>query len=176
MFDSDVTPAALLDALESVGDTSHLRVEIDSDGGSVFAGIQIYDALRRHPAYVDVYIGSRAVSIASVIAMAGDRVTMGPSAQMMIHDPWGATIGNAEDHLVTKQALDVAKESIISAYKTRAKVSRGELAAMLSKETWLTAMDAVHYGLADRVDEPGNRNQSRNLARAMHAMVGGRYA
>jgi len=76
-------------------DAKSLVVRINSYGGSVKDGIAIHNAIRRHPADTEVVIDGMAVSIASLIAMAGDVVSMAENAMMMIHAPWGAVIGNS---------------------------------------------------------------------------------
>ena len=72
-----------------------IRVEVNSPGGDVFDGIAIYHALANHEARVTTRVDGMAASIASVIVQAGDRRLMQPASQMMVHDAWAFTVGNA---------------------------------------------------------------------------------
>ena len=76
---------------------SQIDLHINSPGGSVFDGLTIYNLLKQHPATVTTYIDGLAASIASVIALAGDRVIMADNALFMIHQPSGAVVGTASD-------------------------------------------------------------------------------
>src|SRR5688500_10001945 len=75
--------------------TSKISLRLNSPGGSVFEGITIANAIRTHPANVTVYVDGLAASIASIVALAGDRLVMMPQSQMMIHDASGGCYGNA---------------------------------------------------------------------------------
>jgi ATP-dependent protease ClpP protease subunit len=82
-------PQQFSEDLKALGDISHINLHIHSPGGDVFDGIAIYNLLNKHPAKVTVHIDGLAASMASVIAMAGDRIVMPENALMMIHKPWG---------------------------------------------------------------------------------------
>ena len=84
----EVTPKQFKEDLDALGDIDVLNVYINSPGGDVFAGQAIYSMLKRHKAQVKVYIDGLAASIASLVAMAGDKVIMPANAMMMIHNPW----------------------------------------------------------------------------------------
>ena len=81
-----VPAKAFIDEMKSLGNISELTLRINSPGGSVFDGIAIYNALKRHPAKVIVTVEGLAASIASVILCAGDEVVMPKNALIMIHD------------------------------------------------------------------------------------------
>src|SRR5512143_723318 len=83
----------MADALKALGDIARLDIRINSPGGSAWDGIAIYNVLRRHPAAKTVYVDGVALSAASLVAMAGDRIIMPQNAMMMIHDPWSWAIG-----------------------------------------------------------------------------------
>lgn len=135
-------------------DAERLDVHINSPGGSVFDGQAIYNALRRYPGAVDTYIDGLAASIASVIAMAGERIVMAGNALMMIHNPIGLTYGTATDHRKTAEALDKAGETIAGVYQTKATMDRDEIHAAMDAETWYTAQEAADAGFAVEIDEP----------------------
>ncbi|MCL6456500.1 MAG: Clp protease ClpP [Gorillibacterium sp.] len=149
----EVTPKQFADELKSLGDVSELTVRINSGGGDVFAGQAIHSLLRSHQAKVTVYVDGLAASIASVIAMAGDTVVMPRNAMMMIHNPWTIGWGNANDFRRIADDLDKIRESIIAAYQDKSSIEREKLIELLDAETWLTAEEALEYGLVDEIDE-----------------------
>ncbi|MEU3527560.1 head maturation protease, ClpP-related [Streptomyces sp. NPDC038707] len=127
----------------------NLRVRVNSPGGSVFEGIAIANALRSHPAQVTVQVDGIAASIASVIAMAGDRIEMAPNTMLMIHDASGVCMGNASDMEEMAELLDLISDNIADAYAQRAGGTRDEWRARMRAETWYLPEDAVAAGLAD---------------------------
>jgi ATP-dependent Clp protease protease subunit len=149
----EVTPKQFADELKALGDISELTVRINSGGGDVFAGQAIHSLLKSHKAKVIVYVDGLAASIASVIAMAGDTVIMPRNAMMMIHNPWTIGWGNATDFRKLADDLDKIRESIIAAYQEKSGIEREQLIELLDAETWLTADEALEYGLIDEVDE-----------------------
>ncbi|MDN3244154.1 head maturation protease, ClpP-related [Streptomyces sp. ZSW22] len=126
-----------------------MRVRINSPGGSVFEGIAIANALRAHPASVTVQVDSVAASIASVIAMAGDRIEMAPNSMMMIHDASGMAWGNAREMEEMAELLDLISDNIADAYAARAGGTREQWRERMRAETWYLPEDAVDNGLAD---------------------------
>lgn len=144
-----LTAGAFRTLLDGLGDVSEIVVRINSPGGSVWDGFAIYNALIEHPARITVHIDGLAASIASVIAMAGDRVIMGRGAQMMIHDPWQLAIGNAEQLRKAADVLEKVGEGLVDAYARRTRASRTQLGEWMAAETWFSAADAVAHGFAD---------------------------
>lgn len=132
--------------------TPTINVRLNSPGGDVFDGIAILNALRSHPATVNVTVDSMAASIASVIAMAGDTITMAPNSQMMIHQASGIAIGNAVDMRDLADLLDKQDTNIASIYAARAGGDAETWLAAMAAETWYSAQEAVDAGLADNVD------------------------
>lgn len=132
-------------------DVSAIDVHINSPGGEIFDGIAICNALRAHRATVTTYVDSLAASIASVIAMAGDRVVMAPNSQMMIHDGSGFCIGDAADMREMADLLDRQSDNIASVYAAKAGGDVADWRALMTAETWYTAEEAVAAGLADEV-------------------------
>ena len=133
----------------------NVTVRINSPGGDVMAGAEIYSALKEHSlnghGRVRVEITALAASAASVIAMAGDEIAMYPTSYMMIHNPWSIAIGDAKEMRKTARTLDVISEGLINAYQQRTGKSRDELKRMLENETWMSAGTAVEQGFADEV-------------------------
>lgn len=149
----EVTPKQFKEDLDALGDVETIKVFINSPGGDVFAGQAIYSMLKRHKAQVHVYIDGLAASIASLIAMAGDKVVMPANAMMMIHNPWTFAVGNANDFRKLADDLDKIRDSMITAYGSRSALTTEEIKGLLDAETWLTAQECVEYGFADEVEE-----------------------
>jgi ATP-dependent Clp protease, protease subunit len=128
-----------------------ITIWIDSYGGSVFAAAGIYNALKEHNGKITVKIDSKAMSAASVIAMAGDEVLMSPMAVMMIHNPLTTAYGNMHDLRKVADILDTVKESIVNAYALKTGRSRSKISQMMDDETWMSANVAVKEGFADGI-------------------------
>ncbi|GEO27033.1 hypothetical protein AAC03nite_28180 [Alicyclobacillus acidoterrestris] len=148
----EVTPQQFQQDLAALGNVSTIDVYINSPGGDVFAGQAIHSMLQRHPAQINVHIDGLAASIASVIAMAGDTVSMPRNAMMMIHNPWTIAMGNSDDFRKLADDLDQIRVSLIAAYQNKTSLSDDEIIELLDAETWLTADEAVAYGFADEIE------------------------
>ncbi|WP_053197421.1 head maturation protease, ClpP-related [Streptomyces viridochromogenes] len=140
---------------------SKILLRVNSPGGSVTEGIAIANALRSHPASVTVQVDGVAASIASVIAMAGDRVRMMPNALLMVHEASGLCVGEAADMIKMAELLDKISDNIAGAYAARAGGTEAEWRQVMKNETWYRGEEAVAAGLADeyvsvpkRGDEP----------------------
>ncbi len=145
---------AFLDELKALGPVAELTVRINSPGGSVFDGVAIYNALKRHQARITVWIDGIAASIASMIAMAGDEVVMPENAMLVLHDPSGLVAGTASDMRAMAEALDKMSAAMIAAYRDKSGAGDEEIEALMAAETWLLAEEAVELGLADWVEQP----------------------
>jgi ATP-dependent Clp protease protease subunit len=152
-------------------DVSAIDLHINSPGGSVFDGQAIYNALRRHKAEVTTYIDGLAASIASVVALAGDRVVMPSNAMMMIHNPWGMAIGYAGDMRSMADTLDKVRETILNVYDEHSTKTRDELSAAMDAETELTAADALDYGFIDEVGGALRIAAQLDMSRFQHPPV-----
>lgn len=151
--DTDVTVKDFAEDLKALGDLKILNIYLNSLGGSVFQGQAIYSILKRHSAHKNVYIDGIAASIASVIAMAGDTISMPKNAMVMIHNPWTFVMGNSADLRKEADALDKIRESMIVAYmdKIQDKTSEEQLVELLDAETWLSAQDCFDRGFCDEI-------------------------
>ena len=128
-----------------------LEVEINSGGGSVFAGSEIYTALKSYTGNVIVKIVGLAASAASVIAMSGKKIQMSPTAQLMIHNVSSRQSGDYRDMEHMAEVLKNANETISNAYRLKSKMSQEQLLEMMNAETWMTAAKAKEYGLIDEI-------------------------
>ncbi|TDC47647.1 Clp protease ClpP [Actinomadura sp. KC345] len=148
-----VTARDVIAALADVS-TPSITVRINSPGGDVFDGIAIYNALRGHPAAVNVVVDSLAASAASFIAMAADRITMNAASQLMIHDASGFAYGNAADMEHMRALLDRVSDTIASIYAERAGNDVADWRALMRDESWFNGAEAVAAGLADETADP----------------------
>lgn len=142
-----------------------LSIRINSPGGSVFDGLAIYNAIKRHKGNKTVTIDGIAASIASVIAMAGDQIVMPSNAMMMIHDPSAFCIGTAQDMRVMAEALDRIKGSLVTAYTEKSEQESQTVEEMMNEEVWLSADEAHALGFCDRIEEAAPFEASFDLSR-----------
>lgn len=144
------SPQKVNDALEKANGED-IEVEINSGGGSVFAGSEIYTALKSYKGNVIVKIVGLAASAASVIAMAGNKVMMSPTAQMMIHNVSSRASGDYRDMEHTAEVLKNANNTIANAYRLKTEKTQEELLELMDKETWMTANRAKELGFIDEI-------------------------
>ncbi len=131
----------------------HIDLRINSVGGSVIEGDAIFNALRRHQGGLTVHVDGLAASMASVIAMAGDKIVMADNALLMIHNPWSLAIGDADDLRKEAATLDKIKGSMVRAYARRADLPQSDISAMMDEEKWMDAREALDLGFIDEIDE-----------------------
>lgn len=132
-----------------------INVRINTPGGDVFDGLAIFNSLKDHGATIKVKIDGIAASIGSIIAMAGEQITMGESSFLMVHHPWALAIGNAADMREMAATLDKIGDSLAGIYAARAKVTKEQAKTWMDEETWFTADEAKAAGLADVVQGHG---------------------
>ena len=128
-----------------------IEVIINSGGGNVFVGSEIYTALKSYTGNVVVKIVGLAASAASVIAMAGKKVMMSPTAQMMIHTTTTYTSGDYREMEHTAEVLKNTDNTIANAYRLKSGKTQDELLEMMSHETWMTADKAKELNLIDEI-------------------------
>lgn len=152
-FDIESTaPKDVSAVLAECKDGEAIEVEINSPGGYTFAGSEIYTALAEYLGHVVVKITGLAASAASVIAMAGSKVVMSPTAQMMIHNVKSYGIqGDYRDMTHTAEVLKNANTSIANAYRLKTGMREDELLALMDKETWFNAQKAKELKFIDEI-------------------------
>lgn len=145
--DLDTCPEDVLNYLSKIENSKELDIYINSGGGSVFAGLGIYNILKRHKGRKTVYVDGLAGSIASIIAMVGDEIIVPSNSFLMIHKPLCGVCGNANDMREMADTLDRIEEGLINTYKTKLKdnVDIETIKAMVNAETWLTGEEASKY-------------------------------
>lgn len=132
-----------------------LDVFVNSGGGDIFAGSEIYSALRAYTGQVEIHVMGLAASAASVIACAG-KSDISPTAMMMVHNVSSYAEGDYHDMDKSSEVLQKANQTIAAAYVAKTGMSEKEALAMMDKETWLSANDAVKKGLIDKIAESQN--------------------
>lgn len=140
----------MLDRHASAG-AKALDLFLSSDGGDVGEGLAIYAQIQRFPGDVTVHVDGRAISIASVIALAGKRLVMPASAMLMIHSPWAPVIGNAAKLRKAADDLEVMARTMRGIYVAASGLPESKVRKMMDDETWLTAHDADELGFVDEV-------------------------
>ena len=153
-FDDDITPRMFKDEL--LLGKGPVTVWINSPGGDCVAASQIYAMLMDYPGEVTVKVDGLAASAASVIAMAGTKVLMAPTAMLMIHNPMTAAFGDSAEMQKAIEMLTEVKESIINAYEIKTGLSRSKLARLMDEETWMNAKRAIELGFCDGLLESNN--------------------
>ncbi|MCI8483496.1 MAG: Clp protease ClpP [Lachnospiraceae bacterium] len=146
-FPEDKAPSDVQDFLDQLENVSSINVHINSGGGSVFGGIAIYNILSRYQAEITVYVEGLAASIASVIAMAGDRIIIPENAQMMIHKPSSMAWGNADDMRKEADILDGCQKVILNTYMRHVKegVTEEDINDFINAETWKNGKEWQEY-------------------------------
>lgn len=134
-------------------DVENINVRINSPGGDVFDGTAIYNALINHKARITTQIDGMALSMASVVAMAGDTIKMAGNAMMMIHNPWTLAIGDATELRKTADVLEKTKLNLLAAYNKQSPLDNDEISALMDDETWMTGPEALEKGFVDEVTE-----------------------
>jgi ATP-dependent protease ClpP protease subunit len=148
-----VTARAIQRELARMTDAQEVTVHISSPGGEVYEGYTIYNLLKNSGKKINVKIEGLCASIATLIAMAGDSITMTPLSEFMIHNPSGAIEGDARAMKDAATQLDAIKKTLVKAYKKRTKLSEAELWEMMDKETYLSPKEAIKLGFVDSQTE-----------------------
>ncbi|MFS6347670.1 Clp protease ClpP [Streptococcus agalactiae] len=133
-------------------DNSDIILEVNSNGGLVTVGSEIYTALRSYKGKVTAEITGMAASAASVAVMGADKVVMSPTAQMMVHKAlFNWVSGNSDDLDKASSALKSSDKAIVNAYVAKTGKSEDEIMQLMRNETFMSAQDAVESGFADEV-------------------------
>lgn len=163
-FDMDATcPKDIEKAIDNANGED-LEILVNSGGGSVFAGSEIYTLLKDYKGNSTVKILGMAGSSASVIAMAGKKIVMSPTAQIMIHNVACRSAGDYRDMQHTAEILENANKAICNAYMLKTGLKQEELLNLMDKETWLNAQKAKEYNFVDEImfDESNQLTNSIN--------------
>ena len=154
-FDDDITPKQFKEELFS--GSGPITIWINSPGGDCIAASQLYSMLKDYQGEVTVKVDGIAASAASVVAMAGDKVLMAPTALLMIHNPSMMAFGDHNDMAKAIDILNEVKESIINAYELKTGQSRTVLSHLMENETWMNAKKAIELHFADGILEDSKK-------------------
>ena len=142
-------------ALAAVDDASDLTVHINSGGGGATEGAAINALLAARTGRTDVVVEGIAASAASLIAMAGETVSMADGAVMMIHDPAGFTMGTSADHAKQIEALEALATAYARVYAAKSGKTTDEAREVMKAERWYAADEAIAEGFADaKIERP----------------------
>ena len=169
-YSDAVTPKAFRAALEAHAGQD-IVVSINSPGGDVFAGFEIYNMLAARKGGTTVRVMGLAASAASYIAMAADpgKLQMCRASMMMIHNPWSWAYGNAEEMRKQAEVLDAIGSVMVDIYMQRATCAEEELRAMLDAERYLSPTEALAAGLCDEIIDPAEEDDDEET-QAMAAL------
>lgn len=128
-----------------------VELYINSGGGSVFAGSEVYTVLKEYPGKVTAKITGVAASAASFLAMGADEIKMSPTSQMMIHNAATGTDGDKNVHYSNGNMLSSVDVGITNAYRLKTGRTMDDLLDLMNKTTWMNAQQAVEFGFADGI-------------------------
>lgn len=147
---SYTSPNSVAKALDGANGQD-IVLEINSPGGYVNAGSEIYTKVREYSGNVEAKIVGQACSAASWIALAANKVIISPTAQMMIHRASIAAAGNVDDLTSAINALDEMDRAYVDLYSKRTGKKPEEVYQLMANTTWMNAKTAVENGFADEV-------------------------
>lgn len=151
LFEMDATnPRKVIDALEDAKGEDVI-ISINSPGGYVYDGSEIYTALKNYSGYVEAQVVGLAASAASVIAMGADKVRISPTAKIMIHNASMVGMGDHRDFTKAAERLKVTDRTIVNAYVIKSGKSEEELLNMMAEETWMGPQEALDNNLIDEI-------------------------
>ncbi|WCG32992.1 Clp protease ClpP [Enterococcus dispar] len=153
-FDLDsIYPAKVQQALENLNGED-VEVTMTTNGGSVFAGQEIYDIIKNYSGKTTLKISGLVASIGTLITCAFDEVLISPVATFMIHNPTLAEVsGEKKDMEKAAQLLTTVENSLLDAYVAKTGLDKEGLADLMAKETFMTAQEVIDYGFADGMVE-----------------------
>lgn len=146
-----VTAKAVRKVLAENKNAKRIVVNIDSSGGSFFEGLAIYQMLQEHPATVDVVVGARSASAATVAQMSGDTIVMHETSTMLIHPVWTVAIGNADELRKVADDLDMLTESSVKAYAARTGMDPDDVRSLMAEDRYMDADEALKLGLCTEI-------------------------
>ena len=130
-----------------------VNIRINSNGGEVYCGIAIYNAIKNSRADVHIYVDGIAASMASVIALCGKPVEMSKYARLMLHSVSGGCYGNKKDMQKCIEEIESLEDSLGDIYAARLGMSKDEVKSRFfdSEDHWLTADEALRLGFIDGI-------------------------
>lgn len=146
-------PQAMRSFLQQAGGQP-ITVRLNSQGGNVIDGLAIYNLLKDYRGRKTVHVDGMALSIASIIAMAGDEIVVPENAWLMIHNPSNEVAGDGDDLRQMASLLDSMRDQLATVYANRSRLPVSEIRDMMAAETWFTGRQALEAGFCDRTSAP----------------------
>ena len=146
-----ISASAFMRDLRGMGELDEIHLSLHSPGGDVLDGWAIYNALKGSKAKITARVEGLAASMASVILQAADVREVHENSYVMIHNPWGLAVGDAEEMRDTAALLDKLGNGLVSAYVSRTGNDEEEIREMMDAETWMDGKEAVERGFADKL-------------------------
>lgn len=151
--DTGTSASQFVAALDAIPRGKPVSLYVNSEGGSIKDGLEIFNAIKAREADVTAYITGYALSIASIIPLAAAKVVTPKGSVWMLHKPWTGQQGNADDMRKAAVMLDKHEEAMVAIYAAETGQQPDKIKEDLTAETWLTGEEAVAYGLADEMNE-----------------------
>ena len=164
-----VTAKDFATALKEIPEDHAITVRINSPGGSVFDGYAIFNALKARSAQITTKIEGLAASMASVIALAGSKVTAAANSIVMIHNPWSGVSGDSDDLRKMADLLDKLTGQLVGIYAAKTGLPEADVRAAMDAETWFTGAEAQEWGLVDEVTDEIQAVASFDVSRFRNA-------
>ncbi len=155
-----VTALGIKQKVDDAGVFNSVAVRVNSPGGDAFEGVAIYNVLRSLGKPISVFVDGIAASAASIIAMAGDTITVGHNAMMMIHNAWTFCAGDAAAMRQCADVLDTISQSIGQTYVSRTGKTWSEVKAIMDAETWMGAEECLAQGFATAIADPSQQDDA----------------
>lgn len=137
--------------LASIDDTEDISLYINSPGGSVTAGLAIYDTMQLIKPNVNTICVGMAASMGAILLCAGHKRSILPHSRVMIHQPSGGAIGQASDILIAAKEIEKCKEELARLVSTHSHQDITKVLVDMDRDYWMSAKEAVEYGLVDEV-------------------------
>lgn len=147
--DKSIDAELVRDALNGV--TEDVVIKLNSNGGDVFEGVEIYNYLKAHPSHITVEVTGVAASAATFIVAGADKAVMNTGTTFMVHEASSFAWGNKSELQKVLNALETIDDSIISIYEAKTGQSKEQLTDWMAEEKWFSAEDAVRFNFADEV-------------------------
>lgn len=153
LFEMDYISAKMVEKYLKEANGEDIVFNLNSGGGSVYAGSEIYTMLSSYSGHITVNITSLSASIASILMMGADEVNISHQAKIMIHQPSMFISGGVQtqDLDKVKNALSSTEKSMVKVYAKKTGLPEDKILDMMVKETWLTSDEALELGFVDNI-------------------------
>ena len=165
--DSGTSAKEFREALAKIPTDRKVRVRINSEGGSIQDGLEMFNLLKQRGEAITCVIDGYALSCASLVALAGHTLIAPKSSVVMIHTPRIETYGDAAEHKAAIKMLAKHQDMMADVYAEELDISTEEAHSMMEAETWLTGKEMVDAGWADAESESDLDDEEQDGTLAM---------